>query len=590
MPDQDIEIKIKAGEPILDSRYVLGERLGQGGMGAVYKATQTTTGRAVAVKVCSDALDDNARKRMEQELVAIRSLHHPNLVGLIDFGYDEAGRPFLVEELLQGETLAQMIARKKFLDQDTIIEIFAQICQGLAHVHEKGFVHRDLKPSNIMVTQSTTGETHIKIIDFGIAKFSQHTQGLTRTGEVIGSPLYMSPEQAQGLKLDSRSDIYSVGCMLFEAATGRPPFLGESPLQTLMLRMHEDPPPFISVSPYAVLEREFEQVVRRTLSRDVKDRYQTCAALNGDLRCLQRVRATKDGASGMQIMRKQAEKQQQAEHASSVMAHGLTVVAVVAIISLTCLAFAVLNSQYKQRISLETPAQKSHPQPPAVTSPASDLAATSKQKIPVPKTLPGTVKKTLKITPLPEDVAEQVEENRRYERTRKGVYPPGLPPIPRPPTPAIVPVFPTSAPQNAGLQLAQALTNRASTLLTTNRQEEAIQVARQAVAAYENMGLGKSDGAAWPLNLEAWGLEHFSRFKEASIARAQMAEIIKLPSSLLFNYGPVNLANYGIDCGLSGQPDQCRAVYRMLKQGQNHLPNEATEPLKVLEKMQSDLH
>jgi serine/threonine protein kinase len=192
-------------------------------------------------------------------------------------------------EYIPGVGLDQILLEQKRLQPYELIEIFSQICKGLAHVHSKGLVHRDLKPGNVMVAREEFGDLLVKIVDFGIAKEQSTAQSVTQTGEILGSPLYMSPEQANAAKVDARSDIYSVGCMLYEAATGRPPFQCEGALQTLVMRLNNDPPPFEEVAPFACLSGELEAVVRRALQREPDARYQTMAALCADLRELVRI-------------------------------------------------------------------------------------------------------------------------------------------------------------------------------------------------------------------------------------------------------------------------------------------------------------
>lgn len=268
----------------LSSKYELLEKIGEGGMGSLHRARQLSTNRIVAIKFLTGhySKDDPRRQRFLQEVAAISKFFHPNLVSVVDSGEDELGRLYLVQDFIPGITLSEVLREKQRLEPYEILEIFGQICKGLGHVHSKGVVHRDIKPSNVMVVREESGDLQVKIVDFGIAK-PQQSQSVTQTGEVVGSPLYMSPEQAVGQKIDARSDIYSVGCMLFEAVTGSPPFLGENPIQTLCLRITQDPPSMVDVAPYATAVAQFDKIVTRALKRDMAERYQTISAMQADL-------------------------------------------------------------------------------------------------------------------------------------------------------------------------------------------------------------------------------------------------------------------------------------------------------------------
>src|SRR5262249_22826920 len=155
------------------------------------------------------------------------------------------GISYFVMEFVDGESLAKLIASEGPLGTTLAVDIFKQICDGLTHAHQKGLIHRDLKPSNIILTKTESGATSVKIIDFGIAKVvsTQAEDKLTRTEEIFGSPQYMSPEQCQGDELDGRSDIYSLGCVMYEAITGRAPFVGESPIQVIVQHLNQQPVP-----------------------------------------------------------------------------------------------------------------------------------------------------------------------------------------------------------------------------------------------------------------------------------------------------------------------------------------------------------
>ena len=220
----------------LDGRYTVLARLGQGGMGVVYRGRQAHLGRFVAIKVLNEdaAAVPEWRRRFEREAKALSALAHPNVVPVTDFGIDR-GVPFLVLELLQGKTLADLI-KEGPLPLWRALDISRQLLRGLAFAHGKGIVHRDLKPANVFLQELPDQADHVRLLDFGMVKFlagsgsrtvpdSHH---LTRTGVMLGTPAYMSPEQVTGSPADARSDVYAAGAVLFELLAGRRPFVADT--------------------------------------------------------------------------------------------------------------------------------------------------------------------------------------------------------------------------------------------------------------------------------------------------------------------------------------------------------------------------
>ena len=284
---------------VINERYKIIEELGRGGMGVVYRIQQVALGREMALKTLDGTdISDATWLRFQQEAKATSLLDHPNLISVHDYGIIDGKHPFFVMDLVDGATLSQLISKNGPLSVEKAIPIFIQVCFGLAYAHDLGIVHRDLKPSNIMVLKSDRedGMTAVKIVDFGIAKLRSpegiEVQGLTKTGEIFGSPLYMSPEQCLGAKLDHRSDIYSLGCVLFEALTGLPPFIANSALSTMMMHQTEKPPTLKE----ATLGKEFPQgiqeIVSRLLEKEPDARYQSLGALAHDLSLLQQGKET----------------------------------------------------------------------------------------------------------------------------------------------------------------------------------------------------------------------------------------------------------------------------------------------------------
>ncbi|MCA9801044.1 MAG: serine/threonine protein kinase [Cyanobacteria bacterium HKST-UBA02] len=256
--------------------------LGKGGMSTVYKARHILLDRIVAIKFVLPKLvhDEKTIWRFQQEAKAATSLQHPNICGVKEFGLDERGCPFLVMDLIDGQTLKDLIGKR--LAEKRIIELARQICAGLEYAHAQGVIHRDLKPENIVVTRDKSGAEEVKILDFGIAKLLRDDEegpNLTKTGDIFGTPTYMSPEQCLGKRVDRRSDIYSLGCLLYEMAAGKPPFASDSSLEMLMLHVNESPPPLEKLSVTA----DMEKIIYCCLRKDPDERYQSIKDLASDL-------------------------------------------------------------------------------------------------------------------------------------------------------------------------------------------------------------------------------------------------------------------------------------------------------------------
>ncbi len=272
---------------VLDGKYRLDARLGVGGMGAVYRATQLNLRRAVALKIMRGdfAADPTALHRFEREALTVASLKHPHIVTIHDFGVAPGTGVFLVMELLAGQSLRALLDARGPLAAPLAIEIVEPICSALDMAHAAGIVHRDLKPDNIFL-ETGAARPVVKVLDFGIAKLVNRPveaqTPLTVAGGILGTPLYMSPEQCQGEGVDARSDVYSLGCVLYEMLTGRPPFVGGGMAD--MLRQHivkaPEPPSRLKPDLPAVLEL----AVLRALAKQREDRFQTAGALAEALR------------------------------------------------------------------------------------------------------------------------------------------------------------------------------------------------------------------------------------------------------------------------------------------------------------------
>lgn len=229
-------------------RYRIESKLGSGGMGAVYKANQISVDRPVALKVIHAKLADNLSDvaRFQQEARAIASLHHPNIVSLIDFGQSETGELFLVMEFLAGRSLGSLIREESPLEGTRIVAIATQIFEALHQAHANAIIHRDMKPENIFLTHVGRTVDFVKVLDFGIAKVSADTHApvtsITRTGTIVGSPRYMAPEQARGQTLSGQTDLYAVGAMLYEMITGHPVFRARSATDCVIKHVTQPPP------------------------------------------------------------------------------------------------------------------------------------------------------------------------------------------------------------------------------------------------------------------------------------------------------------------------------------------------------------
>lgn len=266
---------------VLADKYEILDVLGTGGMGVVYKARHLLMKRIVAIKMLHESLTANEvmRKRFEQEAQAISALNHPNILTVYDFGVTEDNKPYLVVEFLEGTSLEEVLNEEGAIDSQRVINIFKQATSGLAQAHEKGIIHRDLKPGNIMLITVGDQSDFVKIVDFGIAKLVQESTeqniGLTATGEVFGSPLYMSPEQCRGRKLDSRSDIYSLGCVMYHSLCGKRPFSAQDLPECLYKQVHETPPKFSEVAPELNIHESLEKIVNKAMAKEPDDRFDT---------------------------------------------------------------------------------------------------------------------------------------------------------------------------------------------------------------------------------------------------------------------------------------------------------------------------
>lgn len=281
---------------VIGDRYKLEEVLGTGGMGSVYRARHIKLAKPLALKMLKVNESNLAelKVRFEREALAASTLRHPQLTSVHDYGISERGEPYLVMDCVDGQTLSAAIKQGGPFSLARAINIFLQICAGMSYAHAQGILHRDLKPSNIILGIDHHRKDSATIVDFGIAKmlWSEESGKCTSTGEIIGSPSYMSPEQCQGQKLDARSDIYSVGCIMYEVLTGTPPFGGDHPVQLIFKHMNETPEfPADLLIPQGMID-----LVLKCLEKDRSKRFQSADDLANALQDL-KARLTKQSTT-----------------------------------------------------------------------------------------------------------------------------------------------------------------------------------------------------------------------------------------------------------------------------------------------------
>jgi eukaryotic-like serine/threonine-protein kinase len=264
-------------------RYRVEQELGRGGMAKVYRGQDTVLGRTVAIKILAPqfADDQDFVHRFRREAQAAARISNQNLVSVFDTGSDD-GVHFIVMEYVDGRTLADLIAGGGRILPDRAIEIAIDVCRALEAAHAQGVIHRDIKPGNIMLEQNG----NVKVTDFGIARVTSTAETIAQTAAVLGTASYLSPEQAQGQPVDGRSDLYSLGCVVFEMVTGRAPFLGDSPVAVASKHVLEQPTPPSRLNPD--VSPDLDAVILRALSKNPANRYQTAEEFREDLERVRR--------------------------------------------------------------------------------------------------------------------------------------------------------------------------------------------------------------------------------------------------------------------------------------------------------------
>ncbi len=271
---------------IIQKVYHVTKKLGEGGMGTVYLAEHVKMGRKSALKVMNPGMvnDADAISRFNREAANASKINHPNVAAVYDFGETEDGLIFLAMEFIEGPALTKVIEDAGSLPPLRAAEITRQASEALSVAHDMGIVHRDLKPDNIMLAKGREGVDVVKVVDFGIAKAgADEGQKVTKTGMVVGTPEYMSPEQLSGDKLDGRSDTYSLALVAFNMLTGKLPFPGATSQETMIARLMEAPKHLADMKPETGWTDDVQAVMDRALARDVADRYQTASEFGREL-------------------------------------------------------------------------------------------------------------------------------------------------------------------------------------------------------------------------------------------------------------------------------------------------------------------
>src|SRR5580704_4176800 len=263
---------------VFSERYELNHLIARGGMAMVYRAEDLLLNRPVALKILYPELsaDPLFVERFRREAQAAAKLSHPNIVPVFDWGED-TGTYFIVMEFIDGRPLSSILKTAGPLSPERTADVGAHVAAALGYAHKHGVIHRDVKPGNVLITD----EGQVKVTDFGIARAINTEESLTQTGAVMGTATYFSPEQAEGIGVDARSDLYSLGVVLFEMVTGRPPFMGDTPVAVASKHVRDRPPAPREINP--AIPPTFEAIILKAMSKSPDNRYATGDDLRADL-------------------------------------------------------------------------------------------------------------------------------------------------------------------------------------------------------------------------------------------------------------------------------------------------------------------
>lgn len=281
----------------IDDRYLIQRVLGEGGMGLVYQAQHVVLGKPLAIKVLRPEVsrDGEIMARFRQEAQSASGIGNQHIIDISDFGTLSDGSTYFVMEFLGGQSLTDAIEAQAGMEPDRVVHIARQLCLALGAAHAAGIVHRDLKPDNVQLIERSGDKDFVKVLDFGIAKVGGNSSKLTRAGQVFGTPHYMSPEQCAGTGVDSRTDIYALGVILYEMVTGSVPFDADNLMGILTKHLYEEPVPPKQIK--ADIPDELEAVILRAMAKSLDDRYQTMEELLADLEHLHAGRPPADSTT-----------------------------------------------------------------------------------------------------------------------------------------------------------------------------------------------------------------------------------------------------------------------------------------------------
>jgi serine/threonine protein kinase/CheY-like chemotaxis protein len=286
--NEEILDREKLSGTALAAKYEFTEVLGEGGSGIVFKARHPVMEKPVAIKMLrAEQATQESIERFEREAKAVSRLEHPNIISIFDFGLTENKQPYMVTEFIEGLNLAELLEQDGALPADFAIDLMMQVASAMSHAHQLEILHRDLKPRNIMLRCFSDRPPIPKLLDFGLAKLRDLNRKdaveLTQVGQVYGSPPYMSPEQINGTDLDERSDIYSLGCVLYATLTGVPPHLGDNAMQIMMKHLQDEVVPLSQRRPDLKLPASLNEVVSKALRKEPSKRHQSMQELLHEL-------------------------------------------------------------------------------------------------------------------------------------------------------------------------------------------------------------------------------------------------------------------------------------------------------------------
>lgn len=283
-PNDNVDLFLSDSQLFAD-KYELLEEIGQGAIGTIYKARHVALDTMVAIKVLNQVTEDRVTfLRFQREAKTASKITHPNVINVFDFGIWKECQPYMVMDYLEGTTLDRVINSRGRLPLDEVADLIIPVARALAHAHATGVLHRDLKPSNIMILDDAEPGARVKLLDFGLAKLLFRDDGisLSATGAILGSPAYMSPEQASASAVDARTDIYSLGCILYQLLTGDPPLMGNSAAETFMKRLNQDAEPVSTIVSRYIPPR-LDLLVSRMVDRDCGRRLKSAAWVHKEL-------------------------------------------------------------------------------------------------------------------------------------------------------------------------------------------------------------------------------------------------------------------------------------------------------------------